>query len=119
MELRQPALEHGTTRPGRRLRQYRLRVALLIAVVEGLLVALDRLSGWLVLLVAALVIGFYLFAGRNLRSGLARQVSWVGALSQVLVALVPVLFFVVGALALVAVGVLAAVALVALLADRR
>jgi hypothetical protein len=40
-------------------------------------------------------------------------------MSQVLVALVPVLVFVVGALALIAVGVLALIALAALFADRR
>ena len=119
MELRQPALEHGTTRPGRVLRQYRLRLALVVAVVEGLFVALDLISGRLALLVAALVIVFYLWLGRNLRSDIARQASWTAALSQVLVAIVPLLVFVVGALALVGVGILAVVALVALLSDRR
>ncbi len=71
------------------------------------------------LLVAAALLALYLLAGRPARSDTVRQGSWVAALSQVLVALVPVLVFVVGALALLAVAVLAAVALFVLLADRR
>jgi hypothetical protein len=113
------ALDHGTSRTGRWLRANRLKLALAIAVVEGVLVVADRLSGWLALVIAAGVIVFYLAVGRGLRHDSGRQLSWIGAASQVFVALVPVLFFVVGALALVAVGILAVIALVALFADRR
>ena len=51
--------------------------------------------------------------------GLARDALWIGAVSQAMVALVPVLVLVVGTLALIAVGVLAAVVLVLLLTGRR
>jgi hypothetical protein len=113
------ALQHGTSRTGRWLRATRLKLALAIAVVEGILVVTDVIPGWLALVVAAGVILFYLVVGRGLRSDAVRQVSWIGAASQVFVALVPVLFFVVGALALIAVAILAVIALVALFADRR
>ena len=119
MELRHPALEHGTTRSGRWLRARRVKVALSIAVAEGLLVVFDVVSGWVALAAAAALIGFYFAVGRTSRSDTIRQASWVGALSQVLVALVPILVFVVGALALLAIVVLAAVALFVLLVDRR
>jgi hypothetical protein len=119
MELRHAAIDHSTSRLGRWLRARRLRIALWIAVAEGILVVFDVISGWLALLVAVIVILFYLLLGRELRSDSARQSSWILAASQALVALVPVLVFVVGALALIAVGILAVIALVALFADRR
>lgn len=119
MELRHTAIDHGMSRMGRWLRARRLRVALWIAVIEGILVVFDVISGWLALLAAAIVITFYLLVGREVRSDTFRQTSWIAAMSQALVALVPVLVFVVGALALIAVAVLALIALVALVADRR
>jgi hypothetical protein len=119
VELRHPALEHGTTRTGRWLRARRVRIALWIAVAEGVLVLLDQIPGWLALLVGAAVLAFYAFVGREITSDTGRQVSWIAALSQVFVALVPVLLFFVGALAVLALAILAVVALIALFADRR
>jgi len=71
------------------------------------------------LVVAVAVIGLYLVAGRSARYDAVRQASWIGAASQVCVALVPVLVAVAAALALVAVAIIAVVALIALFADRR
>ena len=119
MELRHPALEHRSTRAGRWLRVRRLKLALWIAVLEGLLVVFDAIPGWLALVVGGAVIAFYLFVGRNLTLDSGRQASWVAALSQVLVARVPVLLFFVGLLAVVALAILVVVALLALFADRR
>ena len=116
---RQPVLEHGTTRSGRWLREYRVRVALAIAVVEGLLVALDVIDWLPALLIAALLLLFYFTYGRRLRWDWAREASWIGATSQTFVALIPVLVIVIGTLALIGVGVIAVVALVLLFADRR
>jgi hypothetical protein len=113
------ALPHGSTRTGRWLREWRFRIALWIAVVEGLLVVFDVISGWVALLVGAILVFFYFAVGRELRWDTLREASWVAALSQVLVAFVPVLAFVVGVLAILAVAILALVALAALLADRR
>jgi hypothetical protein len=119
MELRHAALDHGTSRTGRWLRARRFRIALWIAVIEGIAVVFDAISGWLALTIAAIVIAFYLLLGRELRQDTGRQASWIAAMSQALVALVPVLVFVVGAVALIAVAFLAVIALVALFADRR
>jgi hypothetical protein len=119
MELGHAALEHGTSRTGRWLRSRRLRIALWIAVVEGIAIVFDVISGWIALLIAAIVIAFYLLVGRELRQDTVRQTSWIAAMSQALVALVPVLVFVIGAVALIAVAILAVIALVALFADRR
>src|ERR671914_999133 len=116
---REPALEHGTSRSGRWLRENRIRFALAIAVVEGVLVAFDVIDWLPALLVALLLLLFYFAYGRKLRWDWAREASWIAATSQAMVALVPVLVIVVGTLALIGVGVIAVVALVLLFADRR
>jgi hypothetical protein len=114
-----PVLEHGSSRSSRWLKGNRLRIALWIAVVEGVLVVFDVIDVFPALVVAALVIGLYFWLGSRIRAGLARDGLWVGAVSQAMVALVPVLVLVVGTLALIAVGALAVIVLVLLLTGRR
>ena len=111
-------IEHRSTRAGRWLRARRVRFALWIAVIEGLLVALHAISWWTALAIAVVFVAFYFVAGHRLRSDSARQVSWIAATSQALVALVPILVIVIGTLAVIAVGVLAVVALIALFSER-
>jgi hypothetical protein len=117
--IEQPVLEHGTTRSGRWLRRYRTRIAFWIALVEAILLLVGAANRWAVLLVAVLIIVGYFAFVRHLRSPAARDVGWIAAVSQALVALVPILVILVGTLALIAVGVLAVVALVLLFGDRR
>ncbi len=112
-------IEAGSTRMGRWLRARRLRIAFWIAVIEGVLVVFHAVPRWPALFVAAAVIVLYLFVGRTASSDGTRQVAWIAAASQALVALVPILVIVIGTLALVAVGILAAIALVILFTDRR
>ena len=112
-------LEHGTTRSGRWLRDNRIRLALAIAVSEGVLVAFDVIDGTLAILVAFVLILFYFAFGRKLRWDWARESSWVAATSQGFVALVPILVIVIGTLAVIGVAVIAVVALVLLFAERR
>ena len=113
------AIEHRSSRTGRWLRTRRFKIALWIAVVEGLLIVFDVIPNWTALLVGAAILGFYIFVGRRLPSDTARQASWIAAATQVFVALVPILLFVVGTLAIIALAILALVALAALVADRR
>jgi hypothetical protein len=112
-------LEHRSSAGGRWLRAYRLRIALAIAVVEGLLVVLDTIDWWVALVIAAGAIGFYLVVGRDVRSYGVRQASWIAAASQALVVFVPVLVAVLSWLAIVALAILAVIALVLLFSDRR
>jgi hypothetical protein len=114
-----PVLEHRSNRSSRWVRANRLKIALWIAIVEGVLVVFDAIDVFPALVVAALVIGFYFWLGQRLRAGAARDAAWIGAVSQAMVALVPLLVLVIGTLALIAVGVLAAVVLVLLLTGRR
>jgi hypothetical protein len=117
--IEQPALEHGTTRASRWLRRYRTRIAFWIAVIEGILLVFHAINRLGALLVAVLIIVGYFAITPRLRSPFARDLAWTAAVSQALVALVPILVILVGTLALIAVGVLAIVALVVLFGDRR
>jgi hypothetical protein len=114
-----PVLEHGSTRYERWLRANRLKIALWIAFIEGILVVFDVIDVLPALLVAGLVVVAYFWLSTRLRPGLARDALWTGAVSQALVAMVPVLVLVVGTLALIGVGVLAAVVLIVLITGRR
>jgi apolipoprotein N-acyltransferase len=111
-------VEHRSSRTGRWLRERRLRFALLIAVVEGLLVAFSVIPWWLAVLAAAALVVTYFSLLREFRSDTVRQIGWIAATSQALVVLVPILVAVVGVLAVIAVGVLAVLALVVLFSDR-
>ena len=112
-------IEHGGTSASRWLRERRLKLALGIAVVEGVLVIADVIPNWLAIVVGVAIVAYWYLAGRNHRWELARQVGWTAALSQVFMALVPLLLFVFTALAVAVLVVIAVVALIALLADRR
>jgi hypothetical protein len=112
------AIAHDSTRSGRWLRERRLRIAVWIAVIEGLLVVVHAIPRWPALILAGLIIAGYLAWIRTSRSYTTRQVGWILAASQALLALVPIVFIIVGTLALIVVGVLAVVALVVLFTER-
>lgn len=111
-------IEHGSSRGSRWLRERRLRVALAIAAVEGLLYLVGALSWWLVVLLAAVAVLFWAYAGRTSRSDTLRQLSWIFAVSQVLVVLVPPVFKLVKWAAISMVVLLAVAALIVLLRRR-
>jgi uncharacterized integral membrane protein len=110
MAYSQPMIEAGTTRTGRWLRERRIRLTLWVAV---------DLTKWTVLVIAAILLAFYVVAGRNLRWDVGRQLSWIAAASQALAILVVVLAFVLGFVAIVAVVIFAIIALVYLFSDYR
>jgi hypothetical protein len=113
-----PVLEHGTSRTGRWLRARRLRIAFWIAVVEGLLVVVHAISWWLAIGVAVVLVAGWFSYGHRIRSDAVRQAGWIAAVSQALVALVPIFVLIVGTLALIVVGLLAVVALILLFSSR-
>ena len=111
-------LEHRSSKLGRWLRARRVRIAFWIAVAEGILVVFHAISWWLAIGVAVLVVAGWFSLAHRLRSDTARQAWWIAAVSQALVALVPVLVPVVRTLALILVGLLAVLALVLLFSSR-
>jgi hypothetical protein len=116
-----PVIEHRTTRAGRWLRERRLRIAFVIAVVETLLILppIDVLGWFPVLAIALIVFAFYFFVGRKSRYDTVRQLSWTAAASQVLPVFVPVVVVIVGTLVIIAVIALLVVIGALLFLDRR
>jgi hypothetical protein len=112
-------IEHRDTRFSRRLRRRRTQVALGIAIVEAVLVIAGVLPWWVVVVLAAAAVAAYVWLGRSHASPTVRTVTWVGAVSQLIVVLVPVGILLVGVLVLVVLVAAATVALAALLLDRR
>lgn len=113
------AIEHGSSRTGRWLRENRLRITLAIAAVEGLLYLFGVLSWWVAVLFAAITGAFWWYAGRSHRSDVVRHVSWILAASQLLVVCVPLALGLVKAVAIAVVALLAIAALIFLFTDRR
>jgi hypothetical protein len=116
---RPATIEHRTTRFGRMLGESRLRIALVVALVEGILVLVGSIDWWIVVLLAIVAVAFYVLRGREAGREEVRELSWIFAVSQVAVVLVPVLALVLTAFAVVALVLIAVVALVVLLRDRR
>jgi len=112
-------VEHGSSRTGRWLRARRIKIALWIAVLEGIVVAFAHdVSRWTVIAVAIPLLALYVVWGRNARSYTVRQLGWIAGASQALAVVVVILAFVLSWLALVLAGIFAAIALLFLLSDR-
>lgn len=112
-------IEYGSTPRSRWLHARRFKIALGIALAEGVLVIVDVIPAWIAVLAGIAVVGYWFFVGRNHKSQVARDAGWTAAMSQVIVALVPLLAFVLTTLAILVLVLIAVVALVALIADRR
>ncbi len=106
------------TGPGTSLRQNRIKIALWIAVAEGVLTLVGVIPHWLVYVLAAVAIAFWAGAGRNYKSALARQLSWIFATSQAAAVLVPIAWHIAKWTAIAAIAVVAVVALIFLLTER-
>jgi hypothetical protein len=113
------AIEHSSTRPGRWLRERRLRLTLWITVVEGLLYLVHVLHWWEAVALAAIGLGFWWYAGRRSRSDLIRQSSWIFAASQLLVICVPIALTILKAIAIGVIAILAIIALIFLFRERK
>jgi hypothetical protein len=112
-------IEYGSTPRSRWLHARRFKIALGIALAEGVLVLAHVIPAWIAILVGIAVLGYWFLIGRNHRSQVVRDAGWTAAMSQVVVVVVPLLAFVLTTLAIFVLVLIAVVALVALLADRR
>jgi hypothetical protein len=96
----------------------RVKIALLIAGFEGLLLLFGRLSRWVVIAVAIPLILLYLISGREMKPGLGKTILWVVAVSQVLVICAAILAFFIGLLVLILLAIFAAVAFILIYMDQ-
>jgi FtsH-binding integral membrane protein len=104
--------------PAISLKQNRIKIALWIAVAEGLLLLVGLIPHLLVYALAAVAIAFWVFVGRNFKSHFARQASWVFAASQAATVLVPIVWFLAKTAAIIAIAIIAVVALIYLFTER-
>ena len=101
------------------LRTNRLKIALGIAVVEGIFVALEEdFSRVTVIVIAIPVVLFYLLAGRSLDSQVGREISWILAMSQALAVVAAIVAITIPWIALALAGAFGVVAVYLLLHDR-
>jgi hypothetical protein len=110
--------EERTSRAGSWLHERRLRLALLIALVESLVVLLGGLGWFWVVGLALVALVLYYLGGRT-RSQTMHEATWVFAASQLIAVVVPILWELVKFLAIVALVLMALVLLAFLLLDRR
>jgi hypothetical protein len=104
---------------GRWLYARRLKIALAIAVVEGIFVAFSSsFSHWTVIIISIPIIAFHIFAGRTLDSDVGRQLSWIAAASQTFTVIICVIAELIGKTSLIAVGIFAAMAVILLVGEK-
>lgn len=97
----------------------RLKIALGVAVVEGIFVWLaNDVSRWTIIIISAPIIAFYVFAGRTLESDTHRQLSWIAAASQTFTVLLCIVATWIPMVTLILALVFAAIALVLLFGER-
>jgi len=113
----EPVIEHKEGVSARWLRDRRLRIALLIAFVESLLVLFSDHGWWYVLGAAAVAVVLY-FVGRRTSSSLVHEATWILATSQLISVLVPVLWVAVKTLAIIVLVLIGLFLLAILLLDR-
>ena len=112
------AIEHGSSRTGRWLRERRFRFTLWIAAVEGLLYLFHALHWWAAVALAVIAVGFWWYVGARQPLGHAARGGWIFAVSQLLVLCVPLALAVVKAVAIGVIALLAIAALIFLFTER-
>jgi len=112
------AIDAGSSRSGRWLRERRLRITLAIAAVEGLFYVFHALHWWAAVGLAVIAVGFWWYLARSSRSGTIRQIGWIFAASQLLVLCVPIGLAILKAIAIGVIAVLAIAALIVLFRQR-
>ena len=99
--MTETAADHERSGTAVWLEQRRLKIAIGIAVLEGIVVALSAdFSRWTVIIVSAPIIAFYVLAGRSLESDTGRQISWILAAAQAFAILLCVVALLIGSFAL-------------------
>jgi len=106
------------TSPGKYLHAHRIRIALWVAVAEGVLTIVHVIPHLAIYVLAVVAIAFWAGAGRNYKSSLGRQLSWIFAASQAAAVLVPIVLLIAKWVAIIAIALIAVVALVFLFLER-
>lgn len=95
-----------------------MRLTFGVAAVEALLVVVHVLRWWAVVPLAVVAVAAWFYAGRQARSDAVRQVSWIAAVSQLLVVCVPLVLAIATTIAIAVVALFAIGALIMLFTSR-
>lgn len=114
-----PVVEHGETRTSRWLRERRLKIALGIGVVESILVLTSQIRWFWVLGLFLVLVAAYWYVRSNVANETVRQLAWTAAFSQVVPFVVPLLWGIVKTAAIVVLVIVALIAVLLLVLDRR
>ena len=114
-----PVVEQEGSRASRWLRERRLKIALAIGVVEAILVLTSQIRWFWVLGAFLLLVAAYLYVRRNIANETVQQLAWTAASSQVVPFVVPLLWGLVKAVAIVVLIIVVLIAVLLLLVDRR
>jgi hypothetical protein len=111
-------LDKPDSRPGRYLREHKLRLTLWIGAIEGALTLIGVIPHLAVYVLAIIAIGWWVVMGRKYRSSTARHLTWIFAASQAIAVLIPGVLHIAKWIAVTAIIVAAVVGLVVLFAER-
>jgi hypothetical protein len=112
------ALDHPNSKPGRYLREHRLRLTIWIGAGEGLLTLLGLIPHLAVYILGAVAITFWALVGRKYESPTARHLAWIFAASQAIAVLIPSVLHIAKWIAVSAVILAAGVGLIILFTER-
>jgi hypothetical protein len=116
--LHSHAIEHGSSRTGRWMRERRIRFTLWLATIEGVLYLFHVVHWWAAVALALVFVAIWFYAGRTSRSDTVRQLTWILAAAQLLVLLVPIVLAVAKVVAIAVVALIAVAALIFLFTER-
>ncbi len=111
-------LDNRDSKPGRYLRQHKLRLTLWIGAIEGTLTLLGVIPHLAVYVLAIVALAWWITMGRKYTSSAARHLSWIFAMSQAIAVLIPAALHIVKGLAIAAIIIAVIAGLVLLFAER-
>ena len=111
-------LDKPESRPGRYLREHKMRLVLWIGAIEGTLAILGAFDKWVLYVLAIASIAWYVAMGRKYTSPTARHISWIFAASQAIAVVIQALYQTFKWLAFGAVVLAVIAGLILLLAER-
>jgi hypothetical protein len=111
-------LDNPDSKPGRYLRQNRLKLALWIGAIEGTLTLIGVIPHLAVYLLAIVAIVWFVAAGRKYTSPSARSITWIFAASQAIAVLIPGALHLLKGLAIAAIVIAAVAGLILLFSER-
>ncbi len=85
-------LDKPESRPGRYLREHKMRLVLWIGAIEGTLAILGAFDRWVLYVLAIASIAWYVAMGRKYTSATARHISWIFAASQAIAVVIQALY---------------------------